>query len=100
MKQQIAKVVQQYVMMKHYGRPDQLPKFKATSGICFNDEYVVSYRGNATDWFDDKSAFITGYNHTTRYGEMDKLVVELFEEHGWDMDFNGQIPLSVLEAAE
>lgn len=97
---QIACVVQQYVMMKHYGRPGQLPKFNPTSGICFGDRYVISYRGSAVDWFDDKSCYIVGYDHGTYYGEMDQLIPELMERHGWNLDFKGDIPMSLLEAVE
>lgn len=97
MRNQVALVVQQFQRMSLYGKPGQLPKFNPSSGLCFGDRYVVSYRSSATDWFDTKNAYITGYDHMTNYGNLDELILELYESHGIDMDFMGDIPVSVLE---
>jgi hypothetical protein len=97
MRNQIALVVQQFYWMSLYGKKGQLPKFDPTSSLCFGDRYMVSYDSNATDWFDTKNAYIKGYDHNTHYGNLDKLIIELYESHGVNVDFMGDIPVSVLE---
>jgi hypothetical protein len=100
MRNQVALVVQQVNMMKHVMRPANLPQFHNTSGLCFGNRYVVSYRSNATDWFDFDNAYIEGYDDNAFYGCVKDLIVELFTNHGVNMDFDNSIPVSVLEVCE
>ena len=100
MRNQVALVVQQLNMMKSFLKDGQLPKFNPTSSLNFGDRYVVSYDSDARDWFDLKKAYITGYDHTTNYGNVYDLLIELFESHGINMDFAGDIPVGVLECVE
>ena len=97
MRNQVALVVQQYQTMKNFMDKSQLPKFKYTNGLCFGDRYVINYDSDAKGYFDDNKAWIGGYDHSTTYGKVKDLVIELYSSHGIDMDFPGNIPVTVLE---
>jgi hypothetical protein len=97
MNDQIAIVVQQYHMMVNYSSQFKAHPFCNTTGICFADKYVIQFDQIAQGWDDYKNAHIVGYRGGY-YGCLQDLFCELMEQHGWNIDFRGDIPVSLLEA--